>query len=257
MGTLSVTQPRENDRTTYVRQFTFNKVGEYNSRRDGAIVSGVPKSSTLLSNVPVGTIVNVLENSTPTRFIVVQHGYPTADNGRTLLLRETLYDGRAWGANDSSGFASSSIYSWLNSSYLGLIDTSISPYITKVPISCTVRKGSTSLTTVNAKVFLLSYTELCFSGASDANVEGSPLEYFYSNSKVAYDPSGRAKFWWTRTPDSKDSDGSVWAVSYSGSAYSGTFPMNYGNYSRPAFTLPDTITLSSEPNPDGSYDIDI
>ena len=207
------------------------------------LYQSVPPSSQI-GDLPVGSIVQISESGTPQNFIVIAHGYPAA--GRTLLLRETLYDGRAWGANNSSGFASSSIYSWLISSYLGLIDTSISPYITTVPILCTVRKGSSSVTTINARSFLLSYTELCFSGASDANVEGSPLEYFYSNSKVAYDSSGGAKYWWTRTPDSKDSDGTVWAVSSSGSAYSGSFPMNDGNYSRPAFTLPDNMLVAND-----------
>lgn len=41
---IEVTLPRENGRTTFCRQFTYNPKDEYNSRRDGAIVWGMPTS---------------------------------------------------------------------------------------------------------------------------------------------------------------------------------------------------------------------
>lgn len=52
---ITVTQARENDRTTYCRQFTYNPKGEYNSRRDGAIVSGMPVAGIAVSELPIGS----------------------------------------------------------------------------------------------------------------------------------------------------------------------------------------------------------
>ena len=53
--TLAVTLPRENGRTTFCRQFTYNPKGAYNSRRDGAIVSGTPVAGMPISELPVGS----------------------------------------------------------------------------------------------------------------------------------------------------------------------------------------------------------
>lgn len=52
---ITVTKSRIDGRTTFCRQFTYNPKGEYNSRRDGAIVSGIPVSGVPISSLPIGS----------------------------------------------------------------------------------------------------------------------------------------------------------------------------------------------------------
>lgn len=52
---ITVTQARENDRTTFCRQFTFNKNGYSNREVDGAVVSGMPVAGILVKDLPDGT----------------------------------------------------------------------------------------------------------------------------------------------------------------------------------------------------------
>ena len=59
---IEVTIPRENSRTTFCRQFTYNPKGEYNSRRDGAIVSGMPVAGISVSELPLKTRIRVPVN---------------------------------------------------------------------------------------------------------------------------------------------------------------------------------------------------
>ena len=56
---ITVNQPRENGRTTFCRQFTYNPKGEYNSRRDGAIVSGTPVPGFPANELIAGTFVEL------------------------------------------------------------------------------------------------------------------------------------------------------------------------------------------------------
>ena len=252
---ITVTQPRENDRTTYVRQFTFNKVGEYNSRRDGAIVSGTPLSGTLLSAVPIGTIVNISENSTPTRFIVVQHGHPTADNGRTLLTRESLCDRMKWNANIVNTYADSTVDEWLNNEYLNLIDSNVRSQISSVDIPYTPGNGNYTVTTLSRKVFLPSCTEIMSTIPTHCNIEGSQLSYFQGKTSrsdyIGY-LNGSPAPWPSRSPMTTDNE-AIHIVNAAGYFVSSSSNLTYAP--RPMFTLPDTLTLSLEPNPDGSYDI--
>ena len=56
---ITVTQARENDRTTYCRQFTFNKNGYSNREVDGAVVSGTPVPGFPANELIAGTFVEL------------------------------------------------------------------------------------------------------------------------------------------------------------------------------------------------------
>lgn len=56
---ITVTQVRENDRTTFCRQFTFNKNGYSNRETAGAVVSGMPVAGNPVTDTPIGTILNL------------------------------------------------------------------------------------------------------------------------------------------------------------------------------------------------------
>lgn len=60
---ITVTQARENDRTTFCRQFTFNKNGYSNRELDGAIVSGMVSSGMNIEELPIGSKVALTEAS--------------------------------------------------------------------------------------------------------------------------------------------------------------------------------------------------
>ena len=196
-----------------------------------------------LSSKAIGSIVKIKENGTLTNFIVLQHGYPASGNGRTLLLRESLYDTDAWEGNRVNAYASSDIDSWLNSTYLNLINTDIRAQIAEVSIPYTPGNGSTTVGTLSRKVFLLSYTEVGLSGNSDANVEGTALSYFNSDSKRIARLNDAATNWWLRSPNTSSS-AFVWYVDMYGSR--GTNNCSALNGSRPAFTLPSSILVNDD-----------
>lgn len=200
-------------------------------------------ASVKLSTKAIGSIVKIKENGTPVNFIVLQHGYPTASNGRTLLIREALYDSRKFDSSNND-YASSDIDAWLNGTYLNAIDADIRAQIAAVNIKSSTGNGTYNVRDLSRKVFLLSYTEIGFSGSSYAKVEGSPLSYFNSNARrIAY-LNGTATYWWLRSPLTHYSDG-AWRVSSDGSYYYyGDVTNSYG--SRPAFTLPSSLSVSDD-----------
>lgn len=96
---------------------------------------------------------------------------------------------------------------------------------------------------LSCKVFLLSGTEVGFSGVSYMNTEGAKLSYFDSASKrVAYNGSSAA-VWWLRSPYANDGSG-VWGVNTDGSGDDLWYYNSYGV--RPAFVLPSTLVVSDD-----------
>lgn len=80
---ITVNQPRENGRTTFCRQFTYNPKGEYNSRRDGAIVSGTPVAGQPVSALPVGSKIALTD---PAKLSAGEVGYIIFDKPGTEVL---------------------------------------------------------------------------------------------------------------------------------------------------------------------------
>lgn len=199
-------------------------------------------ASVKLSTKAIGSIVKIKENGTPVNFIVLQHGYPASGNGRTLLLREALYNTRTFDSSNND-YASSDIDAWLNGTYLNLIDADIRSQITAVNIKSSTGNGTYNVRDLSRKVFLLSYTEVGFSGSSYAKTEGSPLSYFNSASRrIAY-LNGSATFWWLRSPRANFTS-HAWYVRTDGGSSFNLVTDSYG--SRPAFTLPSSLSVSDD-----------
>lgn len=92
-------------------------------------------------------------------------------------------------------------------------------------------------------MFLLSGTEVGFSGVSYMNTEGAKLSYFDSASKrVAYNGSS-AGVWWLRSPNTYYSN-SGWGVEPDGSYDNWYYSDTCGV--RPAFVLPSTLVVSDD-----------
>ena len=202
-----------------------------------------------LSTKAVGSIVKIKVNGAAKDFIIVHQGLPSSAydascNGVWVVMKD-IYTTMKWDGSNND-YLNSDMTAYLNGTFISLIDADIRNAIKQVKIPYTnysnnnVMSGSNGL---SCKVFLLSGTEVGFSGVSYMNTEGAKLSYFDSASKrVAYNGSSAAG-WWLRSPSTGDSY-YVWRVLSAGSydfwGYSNTCGV------RPAFVLPSTLVVSDD-----------
>lgn len=202
-----------------------------------------------LSTKAVGSIVKIKVNGAAKDFIIVHQGLPSSAydascNGVWVVMKD-IYTTMKWDGSNND-YLNSDMTAYLNGTFISLIDADIRNAIKQVKIPYTnysnnnVMSGSNGL---SCKVFLLSGTEVGFSGVSYMNTEGAKLSYFDSASKrVAYNGSSAAG-WWLRSPNTGNSV-LVWAVKSDGSdGYWGCHDA-YGV--RPAFVLPSTLVVSDD-----------
>ena len=202
-----------------------------------------------LSTKAVGSIVKIKVNGAAKDFIIVHQGLPSSAydascNGVWVVMKD-IYTTMKWDGSNND-YLNSDMTAYLNGTFISLIDADIRNAIKQVKIPYTnysnnnVMSGSNGL---SCKVFLLSGTEVGFSGVSYMNTEGAKLSYFDSASKrVAYNGSSAA-IWWLRSPDTNN-NGSVWYVSTDGSSGSSWYGYSYGV--RPAFILPSTLVVADD-----------
>ena len=199
-------------------------------------------ATTTLGNKSVGSIVKLKENGVLVDFYVAKHDYENGLNGsgRTLVVRKDCYDTRQWHTSNVNAYATSAIDTWLNSTYKNLLDADIRGVIGTTKIKYTPGNGNTTVGTRERAVFLLSVTELGKT-ASYANTEGTALS-IASSLQIAY-LNGSAVVQWTRSPYSDSTDYACY-LSTSGDVYRSGCGSTYG--SRPAFTLPSTLSVSDD-----------
>ena len=202
-----------------------------------------------LSTKAVGSIVKIKVNGAAKDFIIVHQGLPSSAydascNGVWVVMKD-IYTTMKWDGSNND-YLNSDMTAYLNGTFISLIDADIRNAIKQVKIPYTnysnnnVMSGSNGL---SCKVFLLSGTEVGFSGVSYMNTEGAKLSYFNSASKrIAYNGSNAAG-WWLRSPNTNVS-GIVWSVKSDGSG-------DYWNYYntcgvRPAFVLPSELVVSDD-----------
>ena len=208
-----------------------------------AISFGIP-----LNTITPGAILYLNESGSPVPFYIAKHDYESGLNvaGRTLVVRKDCYDMRVFSSNNNA-FSGSSMDTWLNNTWLKLLDADIQAAIGTTKFYYTPGNRNTTVTTLQRAVFLLSLTELGKS-TSDANTEGSALP-IASTLQIAYS-NGSAVRQWTRTPYPL-SDASVYFLDTRGNGRNDLYISSYG--SRPAFTLPGSLGLAQ--NSDGTYTI--
>ena len=202
-----------------------------------------------LSTKAVGSIVKIKVNGAAKDFIIVHQGLPSSAydascNGVWVVMKD-IYTTMKWDGSNND-YLNSDMTAYLNGTFISLIDADIRNAIKQVKIPYTnysnnnVMSGSNGL---SCKVFLLSGTEVGFSGVSYMNTEGAKLSYFDSASKrVAYNGSSAA-VWWLRSPYT-DYNGSGWYVNTDGSYSSFWYNLSYGV--RPAFILPSTLVVADD-----------
>ena len=199
-------------------------------------------ATTTLGNKSVGSIVKLKENGVLVDFYVAKHDYENGLNGsgRTLVVRKDCYDTRQWHTSNVNAYATSAIDTWLNSTYKNLLDADIRGVIGTTKIKYTPGNGNTTVGTLERAIFLLSVTELGRS-TSYANTEGTALS-IASSLQIAY-LNGSAVVQWTRSPSTSNTYYAYYLDTNGG--------VNdnycYGTFgSRPAFTLPSTLSVSDD-----------
>lgn len=202
-----------------------------------------------LSTKAVGSIVKIKVNGAAKDFIIVHQGLPSSAydascNGVWVVMKD-IYTTMKWDGSNND-YLNSDMTAYLNGTFISLIDADIRNAIKQVKIPYTnysnnnVMSGSNGL---SCKVFLLSGTEVGFSGVSYMNTEGAKLSYFNSASKrIAYNGSSAAG-WWLRSPGTGGGL-SVWSVKSDGS--NGYWGYNYTYGVRPAFVLPSELVVSDD-----------
>lgn len=202
-----------------------------------------------LGTKAVGSIVKIKVNGASKDFIIVHQGLPSSAydascNGVWVVMKD-IYTTMKWDGSNND-YLNSDMTAYLNGTFISLIDADIRNAIKQVKIPYTnysnnnVMSGSNGL---SCKVFLLSGTEVGFSGVSYMNTEGAKLSYFDSASKrIAYNGSSAA-IWWLRSPGTGN-NGSVWGVGTGGSSDYGWYNDSYGV--RPAFVLPSELVVSDD-----------
>lgn len=211
-----------------------------------------------LSSKAIGSTIKLKVNGSAKDFIVVHQGKPSSvyddSCSGTWLLMKDIYENRQWHSSGTNDYANSTIHSYLNSTFLAMLDSNIQKAIKQVKLP--YRKGSGTSTTVTsgsnglpAKIFLLSATEMSFNFSYMPSGEGAELAYFKgcadnsSDSKrVAY-LNGSAAYWWLRSPSCNYSNFALYVYS------NGVWHSSYCSYSvgiRPALILPSTLLVSDD-----------
>lgn len=199
-------------------------------------------ATTTLGNKSVGSIVKLKENGVLVDFYVAKHDYENGLNGsgRTLVVRKDCYDTRQWHTSNVNAYATSAIDTWLNSTYKNLLDADIRGVIGTTKIKYTPGNGNTTVGTLERAIFLLSVTELGKT-ASYANTEGTALS-IASSLQIAY-LNGSAVVQWTRSPYTGGTN-NAYCLNTNGNVSNYRCGYTYG--SRPAFTLPSTLSVSDD-----------
>ena len=208
----------------------------------------------------VGSTVKIKVNGTLRDFIIVHQGKPSSIydescNGTWLLMKE-LYESRQWHSSNVNDYANSTIHSYLNSTWLNLIDANIRNQIKQVKIpyrpgsgtSATINSGASGL---SAKIFLLSDIEMGGDPSwSYFPKDGAKLDYFIlgtgndANAKrIAY-LNGTATRWWSRSPNAYNSTDAWYCSSNGNCSNANNCTGTYGI--RPAFVLPSDLSVSDD-----------
>lgn len=203
--------------------------------------------ATTLAAQEVGSTVTLKVNGADTEFLVVHQGNPDPDvydpscEG-TWLLMKNVYSQRPWGS--ASCYADAPVHTWLNSTFLELLDSGIRPAVKTVRLP--YAEGSdvhTGAEGVSAQIFLLSMREMGTPAAQKTGLadEGALLDYFTDGDGGADPLRASSARYWTRSPYT-GGGGNVWSVA----GESGICSYRVGSSSygvRPALILPQAMPV--------------
>jgi hypothetical protein len=211
-----------------------------------------------ISTLAVGSSVYLNVGGVRKEFLVVHQGLPSsmydASCNGTWLLMKDIYKNRAWHNSNVNKYESSDIHTYLNNTFLNLLDSNIKNTIkqVKIPYRKNGGKGGTTQQGANGlpcKVFLLSGPEVGLAGAGDMPNDGAKLDYF--NAKIGTDSkriaylNGSGARWWLRSPRSSGT-GDVWGVNSDG--FYGSYYASNSYGIRPALVLSSDALVDDSGN---------
>lgn len=214
-------------------------------------------TKTTIGTLAVGKTITLNVSGTPKEFIVVHQGKPSSlyddsCNGTWLLMKD-IYENRAWHSSKSNSYKASTIHSYLNSTFLGLLDSNIQEAVKQVKIPYVNGTGGSAVASgangLPAKIFLLSGYEVGWTTSDNSYlpVDGAKLDYFTAssggNSKRIANFNGSASYWFLRSPYTTRTD-IVWGVGYDG-VHNTDAPSNSKGI-RPALVLPSTFAIYTD-----------
>ena len=219
-----------------------------------------PSTGVLASDLPVGSVVKLMESGTAVEYLVVNQGIPSnsdlydASCNGTWLLRKECHSERQWDSSQTNVYASSTINTWLNNNFFnnfGSVEQSVVKQV-KIPFcvgggDSTINSGASGLST---KIFLVSNREVGFTknAADYYPTDGAKLDYFESgtsdsaNQKRVAWFNGNTVYQWLRSPYLDDGQ-QVWRITTEGGALA-----HYATYTfgiRPALILPFTAKFDA------------
>lgn len=269
---ITFNQARENSRTTFCRQFTFNPQGAYNSRRDGAIVSGMPVEGNTCTSLPVGTKIKIPEGGSTAIWEINNQGLPSdiydPSCDGSWIERVDLYDSRQWNGSRSNILESSAIQTFLNNDYPSIMGNAADQFI---DVIIPYRKGGgiggseqDGANGYSCKFFMPGGYELGFKQGMGGQsnfypIDGSVLKKYEGaggsdGRRISY-LNGVATEYWLRSPYT-DSYGYIRTVTSSGGGYEivGQYADTYQGLKIFGILKKDSV-VSPEPNSDGSYNL--
>ncbi len=220
---------------------------------DISLLSGTP-----ISELPVGSIVKISVDGTLRDFLIVHQGLPSSMyddscNGTWLLMKDA-YEKRQWNSVSSNSYKTSTIHSYLNGTFLNLLDAGIKNEIKNVKLPYVNGTGGADVASgakgLSCKVFLLSGYELGWSQSDDDKfpVDGDSLSYFNNigdfDIKRVVRFNGSVCIWWLRSPININNN-AVWVIMENG--YRDYYDATSGPFGiRPAFILPSDTLVSDD-----------
>lgn len=173
-------------------------------------------------------------NGVKTEFIVVHQGKPSSlyddsCNGTWLLMKD-IYKMMDWD-DSNNDYKNSDVHSYLNGTFLGLLETNVQNAIKQVRIPYVNGTGGSAVASgangLSCKIFLLSGYEVGWTTGDSSYgsyfpVDGAKLDYFESgtgtsaNNKRIANLNGSAVGWWLRSPYTGNTK-SAWYVYPDGS----------------------------------------
>lgn len=177
----------------------------YDIKKGRTLIGGTGydiKFGTPVAELAEGTIIKINESGSPAEFYVAKHNYESELNGlgKILVVRKDCYGTRAFNTDTyTKHFPTSNICTWLNETYIGLLDSGVQGAITTTTFKVCVT--GIKVTTAEKKIFLLSATELGYvhntSQSMWAYVEGEKLDI--SDLLIPANLNGEAVRQWTRS----------------------------------------------------------
>lgn len=203
----------------------------------------------LLGDMPIGSEVTLTESGSPELYIVVNQGLPSSNydsscDGTWLLRKFIDQQQQPWNTTALVfGYSTSTIDEYLQATFAKRFSTyAINNLfmLPQIPIHYFNEQRN-----YEARVFLLSMSELDESGDASIPLEGSALQYFIdsgSSKKIAY-LNGTATPWWSRSMHQKDNS-SAWRINASGGR--GNITRKTKNGVRPAIVLKKDTIVSGD-----------